>query len=60
MVVRDSCPAANQVVLNDMIASCDRNGGYAANTIVESFVNSSGVTVYHVHCNFASPSSYPH
>jgi len=56
-----SCPLANQVAVNDFIASCDRHHGSPGNSIEESYRNPiTGVTTYHAHCNFANPNTCPH
>lgn len=54
-----SCPLANQVVLNDFKTLCNANNGYPGASIIEGYpvINP---TVFHVHCNFANPASYPH
>jgi hypothetical protein len=45
------CPSANQVIINDFLAACVANGAVAVNSINE---------FNHAHCQFASPSSFPH
>lgn len=45
------CPATNQVVISDFLASCVRNGASAAHSVAEG---------NHAHCNWADPSTYPH
>src|SRR5487761_1988075 len=45
------CPSANQVVIGDFIDACVTNGAIRANSIIEA---------NHAHCQFASPSSFPH
>jgi hypothetical protein len=45
------CPVANRVVISDFINACIDNGAVAANSIPEG---------NHAHCNWASPSTYPH
>jgi len=45
------CPVAHQVVASEFIQQCIRQGALAANSYNEG---------NHAHCNWASPSSYPH